>query len=95
MVLACPTISVGNLARGCELPIPPLDEQRRITAHLDEQTANTDALIIESKQFIELSLERRTALISAAATGQVDVREGGVMADHNEVGVRVRDLRAS
>lgn len=57
-----------------ELPLPPLDEQRRIVAYLDEQTAKIDTLIGETETFIELSRERRSALITAAVTGQIDVR---------------------
>ena len=57
------------------LPLPPLDEQRLIVAYLDEQTATIDTLIAETDTFIELSRERRSALITAAVTGQIDVRE--------------------
>lgn len=53
----------------------PLDEQRRIVADLDEQTAKIDTLIAETETFIELARERRSALITAAVTGQIDVRE--------------------
>lgn len=52
----------------------PLDEQRRIAAYLDEQTAKIDTLIAETESFIELARERRSALITAAVTGQIDVR---------------------
>ncbi|MDQ0683680.1 type I restriction enzyme S subunit [Streptomyces achromogenes] len=55
--------------------IPPIDEQRRIAFHLDERTAKTDTLIAETERFIELARERRSALITAAVTGQIDVRE--------------------
>ena len=55
--------------------LPGLAEQRRIAAYLDEQTAKIDDLIVETEQFIELSKERRSALITAAVTGQIDVRE--------------------
>ena len=44
-------------------------------AYLDEQTAKIDTLITETERFIELSRERRSALITAAVTGQIDVRE--------------------
>ncbi|MFJ8445694.1 restriction endonuclease subunit S [[Kitasatospora] papulosa] len=54
---------------------PPLDEQRRIAAYLDEQTAKIDTLIAEAEGFIDLARERRSALITAAVTGQIDVRE--------------------
>lgn len=55
--------------------LPDLTEQHRIVAYLDEQTAKIDNLITETEQFIELSKERRSALIAAAVTGQIDVRE--------------------
>ena len=54
--------------------LPPLDQQQHIVAHLEEQTSKIDALIAESERFIELSRERRSALITAAVTGQIDVR---------------------
>lgn len=56
------------------MPLPALDEQRRIVAHLGDQTAKIDQLIAETERFIELSKERRAALITAAVTGQIDVR---------------------
>lgn len=55
--------------------VPPLDEQRRIAGYLDEQTAKTNTLIAETETFIELARERRSALIAAAVTGQIDLRE--------------------
>lgn len=54
--------------------LPPTDEQRRIVAYLDEQTAKIDTLIAETETFIELARERRSALITAAVTGKIDVR---------------------
>lgn len=54
--------------------VPPLDEQRRIADHLDEQTARIDVLIAKAERFIKVSKERRSALITAAVTGQIDVR---------------------
>lgn len=68
------TIGMGDL-KAFRIPLPPLDEQRRIVTHLDEETAKIDALIAESKRLVELARERRTALITAAVTGQIDVRE--------------------
>ncbi len=65
----------GEKLREVELPFPSLHEQRRIAAYLDEQTAKIDDLIAETARFIELSRERRSALITAAVTGQIDVRE--------------------
>ncbi|MDY0270759.1 restriction endonuclease subunit S [Trichloromonas sp.] len=55
-------------------PIPPLPEQRTIAAFLDHETGKIDALIEEAQHAIELMKERRTAMISAAVTGKIDVR---------------------
>ena len=55
-------------------PIPPLDEQEAIVAFIDAETAKLDALTVEAERGIKLLQERRTALISAAVTGQIDVR---------------------
>jgi type I restriction enzyme S subunit len=54
---------------------PPVEEQRKIVAYLGQQTENIDTLIAETERFIGLSKERRAALITAAVTGQIDVRE--------------------
>ncbi|MFG2423081.1 restriction endonuclease subunit S [Streptomyces sp. NPDC048448] len=67
-------LNLGTLAR-TPIPLPAAHEQRRIAAYLDEQTAKIDMLITEAERFIELSRERRSALITAAVTGQIDVRE--------------------
>ncbi|MFJ1644242.1 restriction endonuclease subunit S [Streptomyces sp. NPDC088258] len=68
------TIGMGDL-KSFRIPLPPLDEQRRIVDCLDEETSKIDMLIEEAARFIELSKERRSALITAAVTGQIDVRE--------------------
>lgn len=67
----------GRDIRSLVLPHPPLNEQRTIVAYLDKQTSKIDALIAESERFIELSKERRSALITATVTGQIDV--GGIV----------------
>ena len=61
--------------RSFRIPTPDLDEQRRIVAYLSDQAAKIDALIAETERFIQLARERRAALITAAVTGQIDVRE--------------------
>jgi type I restriction enzyme S subunit len=58
-----------------EVPVPPpLYEQPLIATFLDRETAKIDALIAEQQSLIELLQEKRQALISAAVTGQIDVR---------------------
>ena len=67
------SISSTNLM---ELPVvlPPAVEQQDILAFLASQTSSFDTLILEAQRAITLLQERRTALISAAVTGQIDVR---------------------
>ncbi len=55
--------------------LPPIDEQRRIADHLDEKSTELDTLFEKVKEAIDHLKEYRTALISAAVTGQIDVRE--------------------
>ena len=54
---------------------PPLIEQQVIVDYLDKTTAKIDHLIAKAGQAIGLMKERRTALISAAVTGKIDVRD--------------------
>ena len=54
--------------------VPPLSEQAAIISFLDAETARLDALTVEARRAIDLLKDRRTALISAAVTGKVDVR---------------------
>jgi type I restriction enzyme, S subunit len=53
---------------------PPISEQVAIADHLDSDVARLDHLAAEAQRAIDLLQERRTALISAAVTGQIDVR---------------------
>lgn len=61
--------------RSVVAPVPPTSEQRAIAAFLDRETARIDVLIAEVNEAIERLKEYRTALISAAVTGKIDVRE--------------------
>tara|TARA_R110001599_G_C12276626_1_gene662555 strand:- start:20126 stop:20845 length:720 start_codon:yes stop_codon:yes gene_type:complete len=56
------------------LLIPCDDEAETIANFLDHETAKIDTLIEKQQQQIKLLQERRTALISAAVTGKIDVR---------------------
>jgi len=57
-----------------KLPLPNLSEQTTIVAYLETELAKFDTLTIEAQRAISFLQERRTALISAAVTGQIDVR---------------------
>ena len=54
--------------------VPNLSEQRAIAAFLDRETAKIDALLAKVGSAIDRLNELRTALISAAVTGKIDVR---------------------
>ena len=56
------------------ISIPPLNEQIEILNFLDQETAKIDNLIQQAQKATTLLQERRTALISAAVTGKIDVR---------------------
>ena len=55
--------------------MPPLSEQEAIIAYLDYETAKIDALVSRIYEGIEKLKEYSSALISAAVTGKIDVRE--------------------
>jgi restriction endonuclease S subunit len=57
------------------VPVPQLREQTAIINFLDRETAKIDALSDKVREAIERLKEYRTALISAAVTGKIDVRE--------------------
>ena len=60
--------------RKMPLFLQPLTEQQRIAERLDRVEKNAIALATDSENAITLLQERRSALISAAVTGQIDVR---------------------
>jgi len=62
--------TISNL----KIPIPPTQERQSIVLHLDSILPHFESLISEAKRAIDLFQERRTALISAAVTGKIDVR---------------------
>lgn len=62
--------------------VPPVPEQNVAADFLKKETAALDLLVNEAALVIDLLKERRTALISAAVTGQIDVR--GLIKDEQE-----------
>lgn len=70
--------SMLNIAQGTilnlKIALPGLNEQRLIITYLDERTTKINTLIAKAEQAIALQKEHRTALISAAVTGKIDVR---------------------
>ena len=56
------------------LPVPPKDEQQAITAHIQAETKKIDDFAKATERTIALLQERRSALISAAVTGQLEIK---------------------
>lgn len=54
--------------------VPPENEQNEISVYADKKSAKFDKLMKKCESTIDLLQERRTALISAAVTGKIDVR---------------------
>ena len=55
--------------------LPQLEEQKRIVSYLDSETSKIDSRIAKRRKQIELLQEYKQALITAAVTGKIDVRE--------------------
>ncbi|MCC5841502.1 MAG: restriction endonuclease subunit S [Opitutales bacterium] len=70
---AQPGLSV-EIIRNLHACLPPKSEQTAISIFLDSELNKFDSLITEAERAISLLQERRSALISAAVTGQIDVR---------------------
>lgn len=67
-----PRLSVANLAR-LEIPIPPIEVQVAIATRLAREADQVEQVVSRTRQSIALAQERRSALITAAVTGQIDV----------------------
>jgi len=66
-------LSLGHL-KSIDSPLPPIFEQRAIAAFIDRETGRIDTLTTKVRESISKLREYRTALISAAVTGKIDVR---------------------
>jgi type I restriction enzyme S subunit len=67
-------LNVKNVER-YRIPLPPVEEQKEIITYLDNYRKEIDNLISKYQKQIELMQEYRTALISQAVTGKIDVRD--------------------
>ncbi len=65
----------GEDVRTLAIPVPPYDEQLHIRGEVSRQIARLDALVAKVRDAVDRLKELRTALISAAVTGKIDVRE--------------------
>jgi type I restriction enzyme S subunit len=64
----------GGQVKSLRFPIPPVKEQLEIVSSITSKNRTIDSLISETVSSISLLKEHRTALISAAVTGKIDVR---------------------
>lgn len=65
----------ADIVGALRIPAPPMEEQREIVARLGRETRELEAAISDARKAVSLSEERRSAMISAAVTGKIDVRE--------------------
>ena len=63
-----------DIVKALRFAIPPMEEQREIVGRITDLAAQFGSLTAEVELGIELLQERRTAIISAAVTGKIDVR---------------------
>ncbi|WP_419597017.1 restriction endonuclease subunit S [Thiolapillus sp.] len=74
----CNRLSIAHLTteklNEIQILFPTAEEQSAIAAFLDEKTTQVDQLIEKTQQSIDLLKEKRAALITAAVTGKIDVR---------------------
>ena len=68
-----PHLNCGNV-KDVLIPMPPLAEQLAIVSLVESQVDTFNALQREAEHSVTLLNERRSALISAAVTGKIDVR---------------------
>ncbi len=63
-----------DIIKSTPIVLPPPSEQLEIVAYIESIIAKQDILIAKVEQWIERLREYRTALISSAVTGKIDVR---------------------
>ncbi len=65
----------AETVRKIPIALPPLEEQQAIAEYLDARTQRIDRLCQRVENAIERLQEFRTALVTAAVTGEIDVRD--------------------
>jgi type I restriction enzyme, S subunit len=67
------TIGMADVKK-LAIPLPPREEQIKIAQHIESKLKEFSDLLDQVQTSIEVMQERRSALISAAVTGKIDVR---------------------
>lgn len=78
-----------DIVKDLRFGVPPLDEQRAIVQTIGGVADKFGSLTTEAQSAIDLLQERRTALISAAVTGQIDVRQNATATVADDGGAAV------
>ena len=78
-----PHLNCGNV-KFMQIPIPPICEQLEIISLIKARSKKFNELISQAEKSVSVLKERRSALISAAVTGQIDVHG---LVDEEEVAV--------
>lgn len=65
----------GNELKYLVIPLPPIDEQRAIAKFIERQMESIAASVSRVEAAIERLQEYRTAVVTAAVTGKIDVRD--------------------
>ncbi|HEH9419319.1 restriction endonuclease subunit S [Aeromonas salmonicida] len=70
------TIGIMNQekTKGIQIAVPPVQEQTSLIIHLKKKLSDFSLTTSKAEQLIALLQERRSALISAAVTGKIDLR---------------------
>ena len=71
--IGVPDLGLGEIGR-FPIALPPIREQQEIARYLDDKAVKFDTLTAQAKRATDLLQEHRSALISAAVTGKIDVR---------------------
>ena len=71
MLTQMPIKDIENIV----IPIPPIDERDHILSYINKVSTTLSTAISSSRDLVCLLTERRSALISSAVTGQIDVRD--------------------
>jgi type I restriction enzyme S subunit len=76
-------INIYELDRA-RIPVPPQEEREAIASFLSDALSRLGAMASQSENAIALLRERRSALIAAAVTGQIDVRAAAALASPHQ-----------
>ena len=64
----------ADIVKKFKILVPPYQEQEEIVHEINQRIPKIDELLLKAESAIQLMQERRTALISSAVTGKIDVR---------------------